>query len=433
MNRPGDNPPGEAAEDSSVAESVTAIWRIESARLVAALTRRTGDFDLAEDLAQDVFGIAAQQWPVDGVPEQPGAWLMATARHRLADHARRRTTGQRKQQLYYAGTSSTYDPQQEAIDMVDGAVRDDELRLIFMSCHPNLPRESQIALTLRVVGGLQTAEIARAFLVSDTTAAQRIVRAKKRLKTSGARFEIPGEEAVEQRLAAVLAVVYAIFNEGYAATAGEQWTRPELCRDALRLGRRLASLRPDTSEIHGLLALMELQVSRLTARQTTGGEAVLLGQQDRRQWDRSSIRRGLASLKRAGELGGGPYTLQAEVAACHARATSIETTDWARITALYTVLTHVMPSPVVELNRAAAMVHSRGPEEGLRLLGAIQGLDGYPLYHVTRGDALEKLGARTKAVAAFERAAELEPNDSLRTIFAARAATANGDYGPAHP
>lgn len=424
MSRTGDDEQRAAAQRILVAERVAAVWRIESARLVAALTRRTGDFDLAEDLAQEVFGIAVQQWPVDGVPDQPGAWLMATARHRLADHARRRTTGSRKQQIYYAGTSTTYDPDEEAIDMVVSAVRDDDLRLIFMSCHPDLPRESQIALTLKVVAGLHTSEIARAFLVSDTTVAQRIVRAKKRLKTSGARFELPGEEAVEQRLATVLAVVYAIFNEGYAATAGEQWTRPELCRDALRLGRRLATLRPDSSEVHGLLALMELQVSRLPARQAPGGEPVLLGQQDRRKWDRSSIRRGLASLQHADDLGGGPYTLQAEVAACHARAVSIETTDWARITALYTVLAHVMPSPVVELNRAAATVHYAGPEKGLRLLNAIEGLDTYPLYHVARGDAWEKLGDRAEAVGAFERATELEPNDSLRGIFTARAAAA---------
>ena len=297
---------------------------------------------------------------------------------------------------------------------------------MFMSCHPDLPRESQIALTLKVIGGLQTSEIARA---------------KKRLKERGAQFELPDDETVGQRLATVLAVVYATFNEGYAATSGEHWTRPELCRDALRLGRRLAALRPAAlrpaalrpaalrpaaPEAHGLLALMDLQASRLHARQGPGGEPVLLYRQDRRQWDGSSIHRGLASLRRSGDLGGGPYIVQAEIAACHAVATSVESTDWARIAALYTVLAHLKPSPVVQLNRAAAAVHADGPAAGLRLLAAIEELDGYPVYHVTRGDALERLGESADAVAAFELAAALETNDSLRAIFAALPVAVSG-------
>jgi RNA polymerase sigma factor (sigma-70 family) len=305
----------------TIADTVAAVWRIESARLTAALARRTGgDLALAEDLASDTFAAALRQWPVDGVPRHPGSWLMATAHHRLVDHARRRTTGDRKLTLYAAGQPERHDPTEEVTDMLDDPVRDDELTLILMSCHPKLSRDNQIALTLKVVAGLQTAEIARAFLLSETTAAQRIVRAKRRLATAGARFEMPGAADLPARLGVVLAVIYAIFNEGYASAAGEDWTRPELCHDALRLGRRVVALQPDHPEARGLVALMELQASRLPARHSADGSPVLLEDQDRRRWDRLLIRRGLEDLAQAGELGGGPYTLQAEIAACHARA-----------------------------------------------------------------------------------------------------------------
>ena len=330
---------------ADIADTVAAVWRIESARLTAALVRRTGgDLGLAEDLAQDTFAAALRQWPVDGVPRHPGSWLMATASHRLVDHARRRTLGDRKYALYAADQPDVHDTGEEVTAMLDDPVRDDELTLILMSCHPNLTRENQIALTLKVVAGLQTAEIARAFLVSEATAAQRIVRAKRRLAATGARFDLPKVADLPARLAVVLAVVYAIFNEGYASAAGEDWTRPELCHDALRLGRRVVALQPTHPEAQGLVALMELQASRLPARHAPDGAPVLLEDQDRRRWDRLLIRRGLADLARAGELGGGPYTLQAEIAACHARATDVASTDWRRIAALYSA---AVPSDAV--------------------------------------------------------------------------------------
>lgn len=409
--------------DGSVTEVVAAVWRIESARLTAALTRRTGDFALAEDLASDTFAAALQQWPRDGVPERPGAWLMATAQHRLADHARRRALARRKHTQYVAGTGDAYDPEEEAMTAIASAVTDDELRLLFMSCHPVLPRDSQVALTLKVVGGLQTPEIARAFLVPEATAAQRIVRAKLRLREAGVRFELPAPPDVAERLAAVLAVVYAIFNEGYAATAGEHWSRPELCADALRLGRRLAALRPDEAEVLGLLALIELQASRLPARQGVDGAPVLLDEQDRGRWDRLLIRRGLDHLARAGELGGGPYTVQAEIAACHARSATVDGTDWRRIAALYVVLDHLTPSPVVKLNLAAAIVRAEGPEAGLRRLDALvrAGLERYPPYHLVRADALERLGRPAEAAGAYRAAVEMERNEPLRARYAARA------------
>ena len=407
----------------SAAEVVAAVWRIESARLTAALTRRTGDFALAEDLAADTFAAALQQWPRDGVPERPGAWLMATAQHRLADHARRRVLGMRKHTQYVAGTGDAYDPEEDTMTTITSAVADDELRLVFMSCHPALPRESQVALTLKVVGGLQTPEIARAFLIPETTAAQRIVRAKKRLREIGVRFELPAPADVAERMAAVLAVAYAIFNEGYAATAGEHWSRPELCADALRLGRRLVALRPDEPEVVGLLALMELQASRLPARQGADGAPILLEEQDRGRWDRLLVRRGLDHLARAGELGGGPYTLQAEIAACHARAATVEAADWRRIAALYVVLDHLTPSPVIKLNLAAATVRAESPEAGLRRLEALAdaGLEHYPPYHLVRADALERLGRPAEAAQAYRAAAEVERNQPLRARYTARA------------
>ena len=408
-----------------IADTVAAVWRIESARLTAALLRRTGgDLGLAEDLAQDTFAAALRQWPVDGVPRHPGSWLMATAHHRLVDHARRRTLGDRKHALYAADQPDSHDAAEEVTAMLDDPVRDDELTLILMSCHPALSRENQIALTLKVVAGLQTAEIARAFLVSEATAAQRIVRAKRRLAATGARFDLPTVAGLPARLAVVLAVVYAIFNEGYASAAGEDWTRPELCHDALRLGRRLVALQPTHPEAQGLVALMELQASRLPARHSPDGTPVLLEDQDRRRWDRLLIRRGLADLARAGELGGGPYTLQAEIAACHARAVDVASTDWRRITALYTVLRHLTPSPVLDLNHAVAVSRADGPAAGLKRLDAlvdVESLQRYPLFHAARGDALERLGRYTEAAAAFNRAAELESNEPLRAVFLGRA------------
>ena len=408
-----------------IADTVAAVWRIESARLTAALLRRTGgDLGLAEDLAQDTFAAALRQWPVDGVPRHPGSWLMATAHHRLVDHARRRTLGDRKHALYAADQPDSHDAAEEVTAMLDDPVRDDELTLILMSCHPALSRENQIALTLKVVAGLQTAEIARAFLVSEATAAQRIVRAKRRLAATGARFDLPTVAGLPARLAVVLAVVYAIFNEGYASAAGEDWTRPELCHDALRLGRRLVALQPTHPEAQGLVALMELQASRLPARHSPDGTPVLLEDQDRRRWDRLLIRRGLADLARAGELGGGPYTLQAEIAACHARAVDVASTDWRRITALYTVLRHLTPSPVLDLNHAVAVSRADSPAAGLKRLDAlvdVESLQRYPLFHAARGDVLERLGRYTEAAAAFNRAAELESNEPLRAVFLGRA------------
>ena len=415
----------------SIADTVAAVWRIESARLTAALARRTGgDLALAEDLASDTFAAALRQWPVDGVPRHPGSWLMATAHHRLVDHARRRTTGDRKHTLYAADQPEHHDPTEEVNDMLDDPVQDDELTLILMSCHPALSRESQIALTLKVVAGLQTAEIARAFLVSETTAAQRIVRAKRRLAKTGARFEMPGPADLPARLGVVLAVIYAIFNEGYASAAGEDWTRPELCYDALRLGRRVVALQPEHPEARGLVALIELQAARLQARHSADGTPVLLEAQDRRRWDRLLIRRGLEDLAQAGELGGGPYTLQAEIAACHARAADVTSTDWRRITALYVVLRHLTPSPVLDLNHAVAVSRADGPAAGLERLDPlteVSCLQRYPLFHAARGDMLERLGRLPEAAAAFHRAAELETNQALRAVFVRRAEQRNGD------
>jgi RNA polymerase sigma factor (sigma-70 family) len=408
-----------------IGAAVAAVWRIESARLTAAQVRRTGgDLALAEDLAQDTFAAALRQWPVDGIPRHPGSWLMATAHHRLVDHARRRTLGDRKHALYAADQPDSHDVEEEVTAMIDDPVGDDELTLMLMSCHPALSRENQIALTLKVVAGLQTAEIARAFLVSDTTAAQRIVRAKRRLATAGVRFEPPTPTDLPARLAVVLAVVYAIFNEGYAAAAGEDWTRPELCHDALRLGRRVVALQPGHPESWGLVALMELQASRLPARHSPDGTPVLLEDQDRRRWDRLLIRRGLADLAEAGERGGGPYTLQAEIAACHARAVDVASTDWRRIAALYTVLRHLTPSPVLDLNHAVAVSRADGPAAGLERLDAltkVERLQRYPLFHAARGDLLASLGRFPEAATAFRAAAALETNEKLRAVFIRRA------------
>ncbi|MEV7802973.1 RNA polymerase sigma factor [Microbispora sp. NPDC088329] len=405
--------------------AIEAVWRIESARLVAGLARLVDDVGLAEELAQDALLIALEQWPEAGVPENPGAWLMATAKHRAIDHLRRRTRYERKLQEIGRGIESRPEPDPDA-DM-DDHIRDDMLRLIFTACHPALTTDARVALTLRLLGGLSTGEIARAFLAGEPTVAQRIVRAKRTLAAKGVRFEMPAPADLAERLASVLEVVYLIFNEGYSATAGNDWTRPDLCHEALRLGRLLAGLLPREAEVHGLAALMELQASRLRARTGPGGAPVLLPDQDRRLWDRLLIRRGLRALERAESLGGafGPYALQAAIAACHARAPRPEDTDWERVAALYRVLAHVSPSPVVELNRAVAVAMADGPARGLEVADAVaadKALRGYPQLPAVRGDLLARLGRTDEARREFERAAALTGNERERALFLARAA-----------
>ena len=418
-------------------QAVEAVWRIEAARLVASLARITRDVGLAEELAQDALVIALEQWPDSGVPDNPGAWLMGTAKHRAIDALRRQATYDRK--LREIGRTVSQDGEPDP-DVLDDHIGDDLLRLIFIACHPVLPPEGRVALTLRLLGGLSTDEIARAFLVSEPTVAQRIVRAKRTLAQRRVPFEVPPREEIPARLAAVLGVVYLIFNEGYAATAGGDWMRPALCQEALRLGRVLAGLLPEEPEVHGLVALMEIQASRMRARVGPAGEPVLLPDQDRRQWDRLLVRRGLAALERAEALGDGlgPYTLQAAIAACHARAASTAETDWARVAALYQVLARVSPSPVVELNRAVAVGMAFGPAAGLAVVDAVAGepaLSGYPLLPAVRGDLLARLGRSVDARAEFERAAALTRNERERAVFAARAAgcgpPGDGQPGPA--
>lgn len=407
--------------------AIEAVWRIESGRLIAALARRLGDLGLAEDLAQDAFEVALRQWAESGVPEKPGAWLMTTAKHLAVDQVRRSTTYARK--LADVGREVDQrrleDPMHQVDEALDDHVRDDLLRLIFTACHPVNSAESQMALTLRVVAGLRTDEIARAFLVPEATMGQRISRAKRTLTDNRVGFELPSRAELPGRLHAVLGTIYLIFNEGYTATAGTDWTRPELCADAIRLGRVLAGLLPDEPDVHGLLALMRLHASRLAARTDAAGEPVLLGDQDRRRWDRLSIRQGLASLARAEQLGGGPYTVQAAIAACHARARSTADTDWKRISALYTVLAHVSPSPVVLLNRAVAVGMAEGPQRGLDLVAELaddKGLRGYPQLPAVRADLLARQGRLAAARREFEQAARLSRNASERRLFLRRAA-----------
>jgi RNA polymerase sigma factor (sigma-70 family) len=400
---------------------------MESAKLIAALARVTGDVGLAEELAQDALVAALERWPESGVPDKPGAWLMATAKHRAIDTFRRserltRKTAELGREL----------EQQEAegpdwAAALDEVVEDDLLRLVFIACHPVLSREARVALTLRLLGGLTTDEIARAFLVAESTVAQRIVRAKRTLAAARVPFELPAGAEFTGRLSSVLEVVYLVFNEGYAATAGEHWTRPALCQDALRLGRILAELTPGESEVHGLVALMEIQASRLPARVGPAGEPVLLTDQDRGRWDRVLIHRGLAALDRAERTGAplGPYALQAAIAACHARAGSVETTDWARIAALYEALAELSPSPVVELNRAVAVSRAYGPAAGLELVDAlvdVPALRGYHLLPSVRGDLLVQLGRDAEARAEFERAAAMTRNERERALLLDRAA-----------
>jgi len=409
--------------------AIDAIWRIESPKLIAGLARLVRDIGLAEDLAQDALVAALEKWPESGVPENPGAWLMATAKNRAFDQLRRYKVLERKHEEL--GRELLAQQETSPMDDVDAAVDedvgDDLLRLIFTACHPILSTDARVALTLRLLGGLTTEEIARAFLVPETTVAQRIVRAKRTLAEAHVPFEVPTGADRAGRLSSVLEVVYLIFNEGYSATAGEDWVRPALCEDALRLGRVLAELAPNEPEVHGLVALMEIQASRLSARTGPTGAPILLLDQDRTRWDRLLIRRGLAALRRAESLGGalGPYTLQAAIAACHARARTGEETDWPRIAALYDALAQLTPSPVVELNRAVAVGMAFGPEAGLELVDRLTSeptLAGYHLLPAVRGDLLEKLGRYEDARYEFERAASLTRNAPQRKLLQDRAA-----------
>jgi RNA polymerase sigma factor (sigma-70 family) len=409
--------------------AVDAVWRIESARLVGGLARMVRDVGLAEDLAQDALVAALEQWPDTGIPDNPGAWLMTIAKRRAVDHIRRQVRlNQKLEQLgrelpaEQAGTDTGTDMGIELPDHVE----DDVLRLMFAACHPVLSTEARVALSLKVLAGLRTEEIARAFLVPTPTIAQRIVRAKRTLAEAEVGFEVPAGDELADRLSSVLEVVYLVFNEGYSATAGDDWMRPALCAEALRLGRILTALAPDEPEAHGLVALMEIQASRIRARTGPSGEAVTLLDQDRSRWDQLLIRRGLAALERAEQLGGavGPYAIQAAIAACHARALTPEATDWARIAALYAVLARLVPSPVVDLNRAVAVAMADGPARGLELVDALAddpALRAYYLLPSVRGDLLARLGRGAEARAEFERAAELTDNTSQRELLLARA------------
>jgi RNA polymerase sigma-70 factor, ECF subfamily len=408
---------------SDARATVQAVWRIESARLIAGLTRFVRDLGLAEDLAQDALVAALEQWPASGVPDNPGAWLMATARRRAIDQFRRRERLERKHQELGRELREAGEADLDAA--LDDGVEDDLLRLIFMTCHPVLSREARVALTLRLLGGLTTAEIARAFLAEEKTVAQRIVRAKRTLAEARVPFEVPGERERATRLASVLEVIYLVFNEGYSATAGDDWIRPSLCAEALRLGRILAGLAPAEPEVHGLVALMELQASRLRARVKASGEPVLLLDQDRARWDHVLISRGLAALERAQSLGGplGPYGVQAAIAACHARARTADETDWFRIAALYDALSQLAPSPVVELNRAVAVSMAFGPAAGLEIADALAADGALVNYHLlpsVRGELLARLGREAEARAEFERAAALTKNERERELLLAR-------------
>ena len=412
--------------------AIDAVWRIESARLIAGLTRIVRDVGLAEELAQDALVAALEQWPASGVPSNPGGWLMATAKHRAIDHFRRRARLERK----HAELGRELEVEQESggPDLeaaLDEDIGDDLLRLVFIACHPVLSTEARVALTLRLLGGLTTDEIARAFLVSESTVAQRIVRAKRTLADAHVPFEVPRGSELAARLSSVLEVIYLIFNEGYSATAGDDWLRPALCEDALRLGRIVAELVPTESEVHGLVALMEIQASRIRARTGPSGEPILLLDQDRGRWDHVLVRRGLAALERAETLGGarGPYALQAAIAACHARARAASETDWARIAGLYAALAELTPSPVVELNRAVALSMAFGPTAGLALADTLTSepsLKDYHLLPAVRGDLLSKLGRLDEARVEFERAAALTRNSRERTLLLERARDCGG-------
>jgi RNA polymerase sigma factor (sigma-70 family) len=416
---------------SEIQRAIDAVWRIESPRLIAGLTRIVRDVGVAEDLAQDALVAALERWPESGVPENPGAWLMTTAKNRAIDRLRRLRRIEEKHEELGREIEAEREAAVAELDAaVDDDVGDDLLRLMFIACHPVLSTEARVALTLRLIGGLTTPEIARAFLVPEPTIAQRIVRAKRTLTEAGVAFEVPRGEDRRARLSSVLEVIYLVFNEGYSATAGDDWLRPALCEDALRLGRILAGLIPDEPEVHGLVALMEIQASRSRARVGPAGEPVLLLDQDRARWDHILIRRGLNALDRAEKLGGaaGTYALQAAIAACHARARTAEETDWPRIVAFYDVLARVQPSPVVELNRAVAVGMASGPAAGLALVDGLASEPALRSYHLlpsVRGDLLVKLGRGGEARAEFERAASLTKNERERKLLLDRAAAAS--------
>ena len=421
---------------ADVHRTVEAVWRIESARLIAGLVRMVRDVGLAEELAQDALVTALEKWPQSGVPENPAAWLTATAKRRAIDHLRRGKMLDRKHEEIGRELEEQQDAAADEIGAaLDEPIEDDLLRLVFIACHPVLTREARVALTLRLLGGLTTDEIARAFLVAEPTIAQRIVRAKRTLAEAQVPFEVPRGEELQARLASVLEVIYLVFNEGYAATAGDDWMRPELCADALRLGRILAGLLPQEPEVHGLVALMEIQASRAAARTGPGGEPILLLDQDRARWDQLLVHRGLAALARAESLGGArrPYALQAAIAACHARARTVEVTDWPRIAALYAALAQVTPSPVVELNRAVAVAMAFGPAAGLAIVDELldePALTGYHLLQSVRGDLLFKLGRLDEARGEFERAAEMTRNARERELLLERAAACGRASAP---
>jgi RNA polymerase sigma-70 factor (ECF subfamily) len=427
---------------TDIHRAIDAVWRIESPRLIAGLTRIARDVGVAEDLAQDALVAALEQWPESGIPDNPGAWLMAAAKHRAIDHFRRNQRLERKHEelgrdLDARQMSSGKAQMNDIEAALDDDVGDDLLRLVFISCHPVLSTEARIALTLRLLGGLTTDEIARAFLVPEPTVAQRIVRAKRTLSEARVPFEVPRGAEMAARLSSVLAVIYLVFNEGYAATAGDDWLRPALCEDALRLGRILAELAPGEPEVHGLVALMEIQASRSKARVGPSGEPVLLFDQNRAHWDQLLIRRGFAALDRseklrAAKLGGarGPYVLQAEIAACHARAHTPEETNWTRIVQLYAELAQITPSPVVELNRAVAVAMASGPAAGLELVDALTSEPSLANYHLlpsVRADFLRKLGRLEEARVEFERAAALTRNLRERELLLDRARSCTQD------
>jgi RNA polymerase sigma factor (sigma-70 family) len=420
------------AANTATHRALDAIWRIESAKVIAYVARIVRDVGIAEDVAQDAFVAALESWPASGIPEQPGAWLMTAAKHRALDRLRRTASHARAHDAIGTDRDALGESvEPDFVDALDAAradeIGDDLLRLMFVACHPVLPAEARIALTLRLLGGLTTTEIARAYLVAEPTIAQRIVRAKRTLAAAKVPFEVPRGEALSTRIASVLEVIYLIFNEGYAATAGDDWMRPALCDEALRLARIVAQRAPGEAEVHGLVALMELQASRLHARVGRDGRAVLLADQDRSRWDRLLIRRGLAALERARACDGGqpgPYALQAALAACHARAPSVEATDWAQIISIYDVLMRLAPSPVVALNRAVAVGMADGPQAALALVDALAdeaALQHYPWLPAVRGDLLAKLDRRDDARAEFERAAALTQNARDREVLLERA------------
>jgi RNA polymerase sigma-70 factor, ECF subfamily len=414
--------------EPNIKSTIEAVWRMESAKIIAKLARMLRDVGLAEELAQDALVTALEQWPVSGVPNNPGAWLMVTAKNRALDQLRRFKLLQRKHETIQNDAELLLPTTPTPEEQSDDEVGDDLLRLIFIACHPVLSTEARVALTLRLLGGLNTAEIARAFLVPEPTIGQRIVRAKRALAEAQVPFEMPRAEELAARLVSVLEVIYLIFNEGYAATAGDEWMRPALCDEALRLGRILAELAPREPEAHGLIALMEIQASRAAARVSPSGQPILLLEQDRGRWNQLLIRRGLAALERAGALGGalGPYALQAAIAACHARAHSVAETDWVRIVALYDALAQLAPSPVVDLNRAVAISMAFGPDAGLEIVDELIAdlrLSSYHLLPSVRGDLLEKLGRFDEARTEFTRAAALTQNARERALLLGRAAS----------